>query len=48
MQQVNSHFFDLWKISNPSDIEENFVEDFGKVLSNPFSKLTRGKSNVKT
>ena len=44
MQQVNAHFFNIWNISNPTEENENgdFVENFGKVLSNPFTKLTRG------
>lgn len=44
MQQVNAHFFNIWNIPNPTDENEgeDFVENFGKVLSNPFTKLTRG------
>ena len=44
MQQVNTHFFNLWNIQNPVENENDhdFVENFGKVLSNPFTKLTRG------
>lgn len=44
MQQVNAHFFELWNIPNPAETqnENDFVENYGKVLSNPFTKLTRG------
>ena len=44
MQQVNAHFFELWNIADPTEAQadNDFVENYGKVLSNPFTKLTRG------